>query len=483
MGNCDIGLIGLAVMGQNLVLNMSDHGFKAAVFNRTTEKVDEFLSASAIGRDILGVHSISEFAGLLKKPRKIMLMIKAGQAVDEILESLIPLLSEGDVIMDGGNSYFKDSIRRYETLKKNGIHFLGVGISGGEIGARRGPSIMPGGAQEAWPLVKPILQEISAKVDGDIPCCQWMSSDGSGHYVKMVHNGIEYGCMQLIAEIFHMLKNLLHLDYRQMADVFKSWNQNKLSSYLVEITANILLEMDTDGTPLVEKILDAAGQKGTGRWSSESALELGIPLTLVSEAVFARMLSARKDERVIAASELPAAVDSVPVDQQDLVAHLENALYQAEIISYAQGFMLLREAAKAYHWDLPYSGIANIWRNGCIIRSALLAHIRSAYSRSGDLENLLFDPYFKEQTKDNLPGLRKVVSLAAQTGIPVPAHASALAFYDGYRSASLPANLIQAQRDYFGSHTYERTDAPRGEFFHTNWSEEGGDVTASTYSA
>ncbi len=483
MAACDIGLIGLAVMGQNLVLNMSDHGFCVAVHNRTTAKVDEFLVSSAAGHSIQGAHSPEELVRLLKKPRLVMLMIKAGQAVDASIEQLLPLLEPGDVILDGGNSFYQDSIRRWRMLEEKGIHFIGTGVSGGEIGARRGPSIMPGGSEAAWPLVKPILQAIAAKVDGDIPCCEWMGSDGAGHYVKMVHNGIEYGYMQLIAETYHLMRDLLGLTHTEMAQTFEQWNHGRLSSYLVEITAHILATKDSDGQPLVSKILDAAGQKGTGRWTSESALALGIPLTLVTEAVFARALSALKDERIQAAGHIPQPSFNFSGSKEDLLAKLEDALYLAEIISYAQGFMLFRAAKQEFGWQLNYAQIANIWREGCIIRSALLAHIKDAFSRDADLKNLLFDPFFKEQSAQAIGGLREVVALGAQGGVPLPAHAAALSFLDGYRSALLPANLIQAQRDYFGSHTYERLDAPRDEFFHTDWSGEGGDVTASTYNA
>lgn len=483
MTACDIGVIGLAVMGQNLVLNMSDHGFSVAVYNRTTSKVDEFLAGPASGRSIFGAHTPQELVSLLKKPHLVLLMIKAGKPVDSSIEQLLPFLEEGDVILDGGNSFFIDTRRRWEYLRDKGIHYVGSGISGGEIGARRGPSIMPGGSEEAWPLVKPILQAIAAKVDGDIPCCTWMGSDGAGHYVKMVHNGIEYGYMQLIAETYHLIRDLLKMSHTEMAQVFRTWNSAKLNSYLVEITADILSAKDTDGEALVTKILDAAGQKGTGRWASESALQLGIPLTLITEAVFARALSALKEERKSAALEIAQAEFQFSGSRESLLADLENALYLAEIISYSQGYILFREAAGEFNWQLNYEEIANIWREGCIIRSALLTHIKNAFSHQPELPNLLFDPFFKQQTAASIGGLRKVVALGATSGIPLPAHAAALSFFDGYRSEWLPANLTQAQRDYFGSHTYERVDAPRGEFFHTDWTGEGGDVTASTYTA
>ena len=483
MQTYDIGLIGLAVMGRNLVLNMSDHGFSVAVYNRTVEKMNAFLESSAQGREITGAESLEEFTALLKKPRKIMLMIKAGKPIDLTIDALLPFLEKGDVIIDGGNSYFKDSIRRHAYLEQKGVHFIGTGVSGGEIGARRGPSIMPGGSEEAWELVKPILQAISAKIDGDIPCCEWMGTDGAGHYVKMVHNGIEYGFMQLTAESYFFMKEVLQLSHTEMAEYFKQWDKGKLSSYLIEITGEILAVKDTDGSPLVENILDAAGQKGTGRWTSESALELGIPLTLISESVFARALSALKSERVNAQKSIRGPVFTFKGSKQDGLQDLENALYMAEIISYAQGFMLFREAAKEYHWHLNYTSIANIWRNGCIIRSSLLKHIKSAFANDPTLENLLVDPFFLKVAEDNIPSLRRVVGIAVQAGVPIPAFSSALSFFDGYRSAVLPANLTQAQRDYFGSHTYERIDKERGEFFHTNWTGEGGDVTASTYNA
>ena len=470
-------------MGRNLVLNMSDHGFSVAVYNRTVEKMNAFLESSAQGREIAGAESLEEFVALLKKPRKIMLMIKAGKPIDLTIDALLPFLEKGDVIIDGGNSYFKDSIRRHAYLEQKGFHFIGTGVSGGEIGARRGPSIMPGGSEEAWELVKPILQAISAKIDGDIPCCEWMGTDGAGHYVKMVHNGIEYGFMQLTAESYFFMKEVLQLSHEEMAEHFKQWNKGKLSSYLIEITSEILAVKDADGSPLVENILDAAGQKGTGRWTSESALELGIPLTLISESVFARALSALKNERVNAQKSILGSVFTFKGSKQDVLQDLENALYMAEIISYAQGFMLFREAAKEYHWHLNYTSIANIWRNGCIIRSSLLEHIKNAFSKDPPLENLLVDPFFLKVAEDNIPSLRRVVGIAVQAGIPIPAFSSALSFFDGYRSAVLPANLTQAQRDYFGSHTYERIDKERGEFFHTNWTGEGGDVTASSYNA
>jgi len=483
MAEYDIGLIGLAVMGQNLVLNMSDHGFKVAVYNRTTSVMEEFINGSAKGRAIQGVSTLEDLIALLKKPRRVMLLVKAGSPVDQTIESLLPLLEPGDVIIDGGNSFFGDTIRRYQYLKGKGIHYIGTGVSGGELGARFGPSITPGGAPEAWPLVKDIFQAISAKVDGDVPCCEWMGSDGAGHFVKMVHNGIEYGFLQLIAESYHIMKSVLHLSYDDMSAAFKRWSRGKLSSYLIEVAGDVLAVKDTDGEPLLEKILDAAGQKGTGRWASESALQLGIPLTLVTEAVFARSLSVLKEERVEASKQIPAPEFTFTGDKQNLLDDLEKALYLAEIISYSQGFMLFRDAAREFNWLLDYATIANIWRNGCIIRSALLTHIRDAYQRDGALKNLLFDDFFKNEFQEGITSLRNIITLAAQSGTPAPAYYTALSFYDGFRSAVLPANLTQAQRDYFGGHTYERVDATRGQFFHTDWTGEGGDITASSYNA
>jgi 6-phosphogluconate dehydrogenase len=483
MGNYDIGLIGLAVMGQNLVLNMNDHGYKVAVYNRTNTRTEEFLHSEAKGREIEGAATLENFIALLKKPRLVMILVKAGNPVDQVIEQLLPLVEKGDVLIDAGNSYFRDTIRRHQSLKERGILFIGTGVSGGELGARFGPSITPGGSEAAWPLVKSIFQGISAKVDGDVPCCEWMGSDGAGHYVKMVHNGIEYGFLQLIAESYHLMRDMLKLSYDDMSAAFGRWAKGKLSSYLIEVARDTLGFKDSDGQPMVSKILDAAGQKGTGRWTSESALELGIPLTLVTEAVFARLLSSFKEERIDAADAIPGPDFVFSGDKNQLVDDLENALYLSEIISYAQGFMLFREAGKEFSWDFDYQTIANIWRNGCIIRSALLTHIRDAYARDGRLQNLLLDPYFRQRTHESVSSLRRVVSLAALAGIPVPAFSTALSFFDGYRSANLPANLTQAQRDFFGSHTYERLDRPRGEFFHTNWTGEGGDVTASSYNA
>jgi 6-phosphogluconate dehydrogenase len=479
----DIGLIGLAVMGQNLVLNMNDHGYQVAVYNRTTSKISRFIEGEAAGREITGTYSIEEFVGALEHPRKIMLMVKAGQPVDATIEQLLPYLDKGDIIIDGGNSYFHDTIRRSKELEEKGILFIGTGVSGGEEGARYGPSIMPGGAAEAWPHVKEILQGIAAKVDDGTPCCDWIGSDGAGHFVKMVHNGIEYGDMQLISEAYHLLKNVLDMSHPEMQTVFANWNQGVLDSYLIEITADIMGNLDEDGTPLLEKILDSAGQKGTGRWTVINALELGIPLTLIGEAVLARSLSALKDERSAAAQMLSGPKPHFQGEKAALVEDIRQALYAAKIISYTQGYMLMRAAALEYGWDLNYGGIALMWRGGCIIRSAFLGKIKAAYEREPQLNNLLLDEYFKMEVNQSQAAWRRVIALAVENGIPAPAMSSALAFFDGYRSARLPANLLQAQRDYFGAHTYERVDKPRGEFFHTNWTGTGGETTSETYEA
>ena len=481
MEKADIGLIGLAVMGQNLVLNMADHGFKVAVFNRTTSKVDEFIEGSAKGKSIVGTHSLEAFVESLQTPRKVMLMVKAGDVVDGFIDMLVPLLAPGDVIIDGGNSNYPDSARRTSYLRDNGLRFIGTGISGGEEGARHGPSIMPGGDPEAWPLVKDIFQSISAKVDGE-PCCQWVGQDGAGHFVKMVHNGIEYGDMQLICEAYSLMQNVLGMDCDAMHEVFKRWNDGVLDSYLIEITTDILATKDTDGVPLVDKILDTAGQKGTGKWTGITALDLGVPLTLIGESVFARVLSSLKDERVRGAKVLgPRPSLPTPTDIDACVDALRDALYASKIISYAQGFMLMKEAAKEQGWDLDYGAIALMWRGGCIIRSTFLGNIRDAYDNNSELENLAQDAFFANALKTAEAGWRKAVMLAVAHGIPTPAFASALSYFDGYRSERLPANLLQAQRDYFGAHTYERLDAPRGKRFHTDWAGTGGKVASTTY--
>jgi len=479
----DIGLIGLAVMGQNLVLNMDDHGFLVAVFNRTLATVDEFLDGSAKGTKIIGTHSIEELVDALERPRRVMLLVKAGRPVDEFIDRLIPLLEPGDIIIDGGNSNYNDTIRRTKRVENEGLLYIGTGVSGGEEGARQGPSLMPGGSPAAWPHVKPIFQAISAKVEDGSPCCEWVGENGAGHFVKMVHNGIEYGDMQLICEAFQLMKEGLGLDHDRMHDIFADWNEGELDSYLIEITRDILGFSDPDGEPVLEKILDTAGQKGTGKWTAMSALEMGIPLTLIAEAVLARFLSALKEERVAAEKVLRGPDASFNGDVDSFVEDLRQALYAAKIVSYAQGYMLMRAAAGTYGWRLNNGGIALMWRGGCIIRSAFLGKIKEAFDREPELSNLLLDPYFKEQIEAAQSAWRRVVAKAVELGIPVPAMSSALAFFDGYRHGRLPANLLQAQRDYFGAHTYERVDRERGEFFHTDWTGHGGDVTARTYDA
>ena len=481
MEKADIGLIGLAVMGQNLVLNMADHGYRVAVFNRTTNKVDDFINGPAEGTNIIGTYSMEELVGSLEKPRKLMLMVKAGEVVDHFIDMLIPLLEPGDVIIDGGNSHYPDSTRRTAYLREKGLRFIGTGVSGGEEGARFGPSIMPGGDPEAWLLVKDIFQAISAKVDGE-PCCQWVGQDGAGHFVKMVHNGIEYGDMQLICEAYSLMENVLGMSCDQMHEVFKEWNTGVLDSYLIDITKDIFAVKDEDGQPLVDKILDTAGQKGTGKWTGISALDLGVPLTLIGESVFARVLSSLKDERVRASSILGSRPDvTVTGSDEENINALRDALYASKIISYAQGFMLMAEAAKEHGWDLNYGEIALMWRGGCIIRSTFLGNIKDAYDKNPELENLALDSFFTEALKSAEAGWRKAVVLAIENGIPAPAFSSALSYFDGYRSERLPANLLQAQRDYFGAHTYERLDKKRGEFFHTDWTGHGGKVASTTY--
>ena len=483
MGKSDLGLIGLAVMGRNLVLNMNDHGFNIAVFNRTISKVDDFIEGSARGRDIVGSHSVEEFIGLLKRPRKIMLMVKAGEPVDEFIEMLLPHLEKGDIIIDGGNSKYNDTIRRTAYVESKGMLFIGAGVSGGEEGARFGPSIMPGGSPEAWPHVKEIFQTIAAKVDGGVPCCDWVGENGAGHYVKMTHNGIEYGDMQLIGEAYDLMKNVVGMNNDEMHQVFTHWNEGKLDSYLIEITRDILGYTEENGDYTIDNILDTAGQKGTGKWTAVSALDMGIPLTSINEAVLSRFLSALKDERVKAAAILTGPDYQFDGDKKDFVQDIHDALYASKIISYTQGYMLMQAAATEYNWDLNYGGIALMWRGGCIIRSAFLGKIKEAFDKDSDLDNLLLDDYFRTEVENAQPGWRRVIAKAVEAGLPVPAMSSALAFFDGYRRENLPANLLQAQRDYFGAHTYERVDKPRGEFFHTNWTGSGGDVTSSTYNA
>ncbi|MFV1983252.1 MAG: decarboxylating NADP(+)-dependent phosphogluconate dehydrogenase [Thiohalomonadales bacterium] len=479
MPQADIGLIGLAVMGQNLVLNMNDHNIKVAVFNRTTSRVDEFMAGRAKDTNIIGTHSIEELVASLKSPRRVMMMVKAGDVVDTFIDLLVPHLDKGDIIIDGGNELFTNTNRRTRALAKKGILYIGTGISGGEEGARFGPSIMPGGNPEAWPHVKDIFQSIAAQVDGE-PCCDWVGEEGAGQYVKMVHNGIEYGDMQLICEAYDFMKRGLGLDAEKMQAVFADWNKGVLDSYLIEITANILGFKDDEGRPL-DRILDRAGQKGTGKWTGINALDLGIPLTLIGESVFARCLSAMKDERVRAADFLDGPTPSYDGDVDEFVACIQDALYASKIISYAQGYMLLREAAHEYGWNLNYGSIALMWRGGCIIRSAFLGNIKEAFDNNGELENLLLDEFFRDAIHNAQAGWRKVVAKGAEMGIPTPTFSSALAYYDGYRSATLPASMLQAQRDYFGAHTYERTDKPRGEMFHTDWIGSGGNVSSTTY--
>ena len=478
----DIALIGLAVMGQNLILNMNDHGYTVVAYNRTVSKVDEFLQDAAKGRKtIIGAHSIEEMVGLLKRPRKVMLMVKAGKPVDEFIESLLPYLEPGDLIIDGGNSHFPDTIRRTKYLESKGLLYIGTGVSGGEEGARFGPSMMPGGSPKAWPLVKDIFQAICAKTPAGEPCCDWMGEDGAGHFVKMTHNGIEYGDMQLICEAYQLLKEGLGLSNDEMHKIFSEWNLGELDSYLIEITRDILGYKDEKGEYVLDKILDTAGQKGTGKWTSVSSLDLGIPVTLIGEAVFARCLSAMKDARVEASKILTGPKFQFAGDRAQFVEDVRQALLASKIVSYAQGFMLLREAAKENKWNLNYGGIALVWRAGCIIRSAFLGKIKEAFDRNAELSNLLLDPYFHEVIDRCQASWRRVVATAVTAGVPVPAFTTALAFYDGYRSERLPANLLQAQRDYFGAHTYERTDQPRGKFFHTNWTGKGGNVAAGQY--
>jgi len=483
MPEADIGLIGLAVMGQNLVLNMNDHGFTVAVFNRTVSKVDDFLAGPAAGRDtIVGTHSIEEFIATLKRPRRVMLMVKAGEAVDAFIEKILPHLDPEDIIIDGGNSNFRDTIRRTKYLEDRGLMYIGTGVSGGEEGARHGPSIMPGGSPAAWPHVKAIFQAVAAKADGE-PCCDWVGQGGAGHFVKMVHNGIEYGDMQLICEAYHLMSTI-GMTPAEMSAVFGEWNEGELNSYLIEITRDILAQTDPEtGGPMVDVILDTAGQKGTGKWTVINACELGMPVTLIGEAVFARCLSAIKAERVAAAESLRGPKRKFTGDRAKFVADVRAALYASKIVSYAQGFQMMRAAAAEFGWDLNYGGVAAMWRGGCIIRSQFLGRITAAFRGKKQVVNLLLVPYFRSAVRKAQTAWRRVVTNAIKLGVPVPAMSTALAYYDGYRTARLPANLLQAQRDYFGAHTYERTDRPRGEFFHTNWTGTGGDTTAGTYTA
>jgi 6-phosphogluconate dehydrogenase len=476
----DIGLIGLAVMGENLVLNMESKGFTVAVFNRTVEKVDKFVNGRGKGKNFIGAHSIEELCKSLKRPRKVMMLVKAGRAVDDFIEQIVPYLEPGDVIIDGGNTHFPDTIRRTAYVESKGLLYIGTGVSGGEEGALNGPSMMPGGSKAAWELVKPVFQSICAKADGQ-PCCEWVGENGAGHFVKMVHNGIEYGDMQLICETYQIMKDILGMSAQEMHEVFREWNSGELDSYLVEITRDILAYKNEEGEVVVDKILDTAGQKGTGKWTAVSALDQGVPLTLIAEAVFSRCLSAQKDERVIASKQLSGPVPSFSGDRKAFIEDLKNALYASKIVSYAQGYMLMREAAKEYKWNLNYGGIALMWRGGCIIRSVFLGKIKEAFDKNPALTNLLLDPFFKEKVMTAQDSWRRIASSAIVNGIPIPSMSAALNYFDGYRTERLPANLLQAQRDYFGAHTYERIDRPRGEFSHTNWTGKGGDTAASTY--
>src|SRR3954466_1639281 len=477
----DIALIGLAVMGQNLILNMNDHGFTVVAYNRTVSKVDEFLAKEAKGTKVIGAHSVEEMVRKLKRPRRVMMLVKAGQPVDDFIAQVAPHLEKGDIIIDGGNSLYQDTARRVKEVEAKGLLYIGTGVSGGEEGARNGPSIMPGGSPAAWPAVKPIFQAVAAKVDNGVPCCDWVGEGGAGHYVKMVHNGIEYGDMQLICEAYQLMRDGLGMTAEEMHQVFAEWNKGVLDSYLIEITRDILAYQDADGKPLVDKILDTAGQKGTGKWTVISSQDLGIPITLMAEAVYSRCVSALKDERVLAAKKLRGPKPKISTDRKKFVEDIRLALYASKIVSYAQGHMLMRAAAKEYNWKLNYGGIALMWRGGCIIRSRFLGRIKEAYEKTPKLTNLLLDKFFKGEIKKAQRSWRNVVALAAKKGIPTPAFATALNFYDSYRSERLPANLLQAQRDYFGAHTYERIDKARGEFFHTNWTGRGGDVSSSTY--
>ena len=482
MSKADIAVIGLAVMGENLILNMESKGFRVACYNRTVSKVDDFINGRAKGKNIIGCKSIEELAASLKTPRKVMLMVKAGAPVDEFIDHVLEVLDDGDIIIDGGNSHYPDTIRRVEYVESKGKLYIGTGVSGGEEGALKGPSIMPGGSPKAWEAVKPIFQKISAHTDSGEPCCEWVGQGGAGHFVKMVHNGIEYGDMQMICEVYQMMKQGLGLSNQEMHEVFAEWNTGKLDSYLVEITRDIFGYKDEDGKEVVDLILDTAGQKGTGKWTAIAALDFGQPLTLIGEAVFARCLSALKEERVKASKMLKSSIARFNGDKKGFIEDLKEALYASKIISYAQGYQLMAAAAKEYGWDLNYGGIALMWRGGCIIRSVFLGKIKEAFDKNPKLENLLLDPFFRDAVGNAQQSWRHVVTEAVRLGIPMPAISSALTFYDGYRCERLPANLLQAQRDYFGAHTYERVDKPRGEFFHTNWTGHGGATASSTYS-
>lgn len=478
----DIGLIGLAVMGENLVMNMESKGFSVSVYNRTQQRVIDFINGRAKGKRITGTFSLEELVGSLRRPRIVMMMIKAGSAVDDMIDRLIPLLEPGDIIVDGGNSHFPDTARRTAYVESKGLLYVGTGVSGGEEGALRGPSMMPGGSFAAWEHVRPIFHAVCAKVGGS-PCCDWVGEGGAGHFVKMVHNGIEYGDMQLICEAYDLMRRLPGFDCARMSEVFREWNKTELDSYLIEITGDILARTEADGTPTVDLILDTAGQKGTGKWTAAAALDAGVPLTLISEAVFARCLSAMKSERVVASETFGRGKITLDiVDAASFVDDIRSALYASKIVSYAQGFQLMRSAAKEYGWALDYGAIAMMWRGGCIIRSAFLGKIKQAFDESGDsLENLLLAPYFRDAVIKCLPGWRRVCAAALTAGVPLPAMTSALCWFDSSTSERLPANLLQAQRDYFGAHTYERTDRPRGEFFHTDWTGSGGSTASTNY--
>ncbi|HEY5760769.1 MAG TPA: decarboxylating NADP(+)-dependent phosphogluconate dehydrogenase [Steroidobacter sp.] len=479
----DVGLIGLAVMGENLALNMESRGFRVAVFNRTTARVDDFIQGRAKGKRFIGAHDLKEFVGSLQKPRKIVMLVKAGAAVDQLIDQLLPLLEPGDILIDGGNSLFTDTIRRTKRVEDSGMLFVGSGVSGGEEGALNGPSLMPGGSTAAWPHIKPIFQAIAARTPDGEPCCDWMGENGAGHFVKMVHNGIEYGDIQLIGETYDVMKRVLGMSNAEMHDVFAEWNRAELDSYLIEITRDILGFVDKNGEATVDKILDAAGQKGTGKWTVVEALDEGTPLTLIGEAVFARALSAAKEERVQASKQLKPVISEFKGDRKQLIDDLRQALYASKIISYAQGYQLMRAAAKTYKWNLNYGGIALVWRAGCIIRSAFLGDIKKAFERDSQLVNLLLDPFFRDAVSTRQAGWRRAIVAAVQGGIPAPCMSAALSYFDGYRSERLPANLLQAQRDFFGAHTYERIDQARGQFFHTDWTGHGGATTSRSYSA
>jgi 6-phosphogluconate dehydrogenase len=482
MAQADIGLVGLAVMGENLILNMESKGFTVACYNRTVSKVDDFTNGRAKGKKIVGCHSIEELAASLKKPRKVMLMVKAGKAVDDFIELVLPHLEDGDIIIDGGNSHFPDTIRRTAYVESKGKLYIGTGVSGGEEGALTGPSIMPGGSPKAWPAVKPIFQKISAHTSAGEPCCEWVGENGAGHFVKMVHNGIEYGDMQMICETYQMMKQGLGMTNQEMHEVFAEWNKAELDSYLIEITRDILGYKDEEGKEVLDLILDTAGQKGTGKWTAIAALDEGMPLTLIGEAVFARCLSAIKDERVAASKAIAGPKGAkFKGDKKQMVNDLRKALYASKIVSYAQGYQLMRAAAKTYNWNLNNGGIALMWRGGCIIRSVFLGKIKEAFDKNPQLVNLLVDPFFKNAVESAQESWRRVAVASVELGIPMPCISSSLTFFDGYRTDRLPANLLQAQRDYFGAHTYERVDKPRGQWFHTNWTGRGGTTSASTY--